>query len=337
MAPRIAVFGSGANGSCVGADLTEAGHDVWLIDQWPAHVEAMREGGLRVTTPDGEQHVAVRAFHLCDLASTTQTFDIIFIAVKAYDTRWMVELAKPLLADDGVCIGLQNAMTAETIRDVVGSSRTLGCVVELSSEIFTPGQVQRNTPRGRTWFGLGVLDPVAAGQIERVVPILGAAGRVSVSDDVLSAKWMKLVVNVMCLAPCAALGLPVSSALAEPGMRELVLKAGAEAFELGQHLGYQPAPIFGLSEDDMRNSNRVLELLLDKLVKDVGPRARDCILQDHLKQRMSEVDLINGAVVEGWRKLGRAAPANARIAEISAQIRAGSATPDPSNRARLIG
>jgi 2-dehydropantoate 2-reductase len=39
---RIAVLGAGANGASIGADLTKAGHDVVLIDQWPARVEAMR-------------------------------------------------------------------------------------------------------------------------------------------------------------------------------------------------------------------------------------------------------------------------------------------------------
>ena len=48
MQKKIAVLGTGANGSCVAADLTNAGLDVVLIDQWPAHVEAMRAHGLHV-------------------------------------------------------------------------------------------------------------------------------------------------------------------------------------------------------------------------------------------------------------------------------------------------
>jgi 2-dehydropantoate 2-reductase len=55
------------------------------------------------------------------------------------------------------------------------------------------------------------------------------------------------------------------------------------------------------------------------------------VLQDHLKGRYSEVDLINGLVVEESRKLGKSAPANAAIVEITRQIRAGSLKPDPAN------
>ena len=49
---KIAVLGTGANGASIGADLTRAGLDVTFIDQWPAHVEAMRKDGIRIEMPD---------------------------------------------------------------------------------------------------------------------------------------------------------------------------------------------------------------------------------------------------------------------------------------------
>jgi 2-dehydropantoate 2-reductase len=155
MSQKIAVFGTGANGSCIAASLIDAGRDVVLIDQWPAHVEAMRANGLTITMPETEQHVAVRAYHLCDLCTLNTTFDIVLLAMKAYDTRWSCEMIKPHLATDGMLIGMQNAMEAVTIADVVGAERTVGCVIELSSEMFTPGLVKRNTPPQKTWIGLG--------------------------------------------------------------------------------------------------------------------------------------------------------------------------------------
>src|SRR5476651_67822 len=155
MDKKIAVLGTGANGSCVAADLTNAGLDVVLIDQWPAHIEAMRANGLHVTLRQGEIHAKVRAYHLCELASMHQVFDVVFLVTKAYDTRWHAELIKPHLKPDGFLIGLQNGMTAGIIADVVGPSRTLGCVPELSSYCFVPGQIKRNTAPDRTWFALG--------------------------------------------------------------------------------------------------------------------------------------------------------------------------------------
>src|SRR5438552_7991909 len=125
---KIAVLGTGANGSCIAANLVDAGRDVALIDQWPAHVEAMRANGLRVTIRDGELpdlHVPVRAYHLCDIATFNAPFDVVLLCLKAYDTRWACELIKPYLKPDGMLIGLQNCMVAGEIADVVGVERTI--------------------------------------------------------------------------------------------------------------------------------------------------------------------------------------------------------------------
>ena len=159
MKKNIAVVGTGANGSCVAADLTVAGYDTTLIDQWPEHVETMRSNGLKISMPDEEKNVEVNANHLCDVCVINKVFDYIFVMVKAYDTKWTAQLMEPYLSENGLMVGIQNAMTAEDIEEIVGKTRTIGCVVELSSEIFTPGIVQRNTAPEKTWFGLGALNP----------------------------------------------------------------------------------------------------------------------------------------------------------------------------------
>lgn len=331
MEKKIAVLGTGANGSCAAADLTNAGYDVVLIDQWPAHVEAMRADGLRISMPDQEVHADVRAYHLCDVCTLNEKFDVVFLMTKAYDTRWPAEFIKPYLQEDGLLVGIQNAMTVQDISDIVGATRTLGCVVELSSEIFTPGLVQRNTNRDGTWFGLGVVDPATEARLPEIEALLSHVGQVSIQPNIMSAKWMKLVVNTMCLGPYAAMGLKLSETRELPGMRELALQAGAEALELGQRLGYSIEPIFGLTPEDIKGSNQLLETLLDKLDRDVGPRARDCALQDHLKGRYSEVDIISGLVVEESEKLGKAAPANAAVVEITRRIHSGELKPERTN------
>jgi 2-dehydropantoate 2-reductase len=336
MSKKIAVLGTGANGSCVSADLIDAGHDVTMIDQWAEHVETMRAKGLTIRMPERELHVEVDAHHLSDLASLNQQFDVVFLMMKAYDTRWACELIKPYLKEDGLLIGIQNAMMLDDIVDIVGPSRTLGCVVELSSEIFTPGEVQRNAPPEHTWFGLGSIHESTEGREAEIAEILQAAGTVEISPEIIAAKWMKLVVNTMCLGPFAMLGLTLYEAVKLPGMKDFALQAGTEALAVGQSIGHEIQPIFGLTEEDVKDTNRLLEKLLDKLAADIGPAARDCVLQDHLKGRYSEVDLINGLVVDESKKLGRQAPVNAAITEITRQIQAGELQPDPSNLERAM-
>lgn len=331
MDKKIAVLGTGANGSSTAADLERTGHDVAMIDQWPAHIEAVRANGLRIRMPDEEVHVRPRAWHLTDVCTLHETWDIVLLMAKAYDTRWMAEFIRPHLAEDGLLIGIQNAMTADDIADIVGYERTLGCVVELSSEIFEPGIVQRNTPPEKTWFGIGHLSEATHGREEEVAALLRNVGKVSISDDILSSKWMKLVVNTMCLGPLAMLGLTLYEGVKLPGMREFLMQTGTEALTLGQQRGHTVQPIFGLGPDEVKDTNRLLEKMFDKLAKDIGPAARDCVLQDHLKGRHSEVGLINGLVVEESEARGMAAPYNKVVADITQRIEAGELAPDPSN------
>jgi 2-dehydropantoate 2-reductase len=329
---KIAVLGTGANGSCIAANLVDAGLDVILIDQWPEHVETMRANGVKITMPDGELHVPIRAYHLCDVCTLQETFDVVLLVMKAYDTRWACELIKPHLTADGMLIGMQNSMTATTIRDVVGPERTIGCVIELSSEMFTPGQVKRNTPPSRTWIGLGSLDPVTEPRLVEMQALLGPVGCVEIKPDILAAKWSKLIVNAMCLGPFAMVGLTLADAVKLPGMRELIIDIGEETARAGNDLGYPLEPILGLTQADLAATNRPIEKMFDTLASHIGPgRGRNTVLQDLLKGRASEVSMINGLVVEESERRGYAAPANACIVEITRQIEAGTLKPTPAN------
>mgnify|MGYP003969973019 CR=1 FL=1 len=327
----IIFIGTGANGSSIASDIIDAGYKIKCYDQWPDNVEVIKRDGFTIHTPDGVQNTEVEALHLCQLAESITKFDIVLMALKSYDTNWVCEMIKPYLAEDGVLVGIQNGMTAETIASYVGIERTLGCVVELSSEMIEPGIVQRNTSKKKTWFGLGTLDDINNQHYEDVKNLLNCAGKVSVCKDILSAKWMKLLVNTMSLGPFALLGLPVQEGLNTPGMRDLVLAIGDETMSLGHRLGYNIEPIMGLSEDMMTESNRLPEILLDTLVEHIGPSARDCILQDMLKGRRTEIDMINGLVVEELYKFERVAPYNAAVMEVGNMIVSGQLSPKPEN------
>ena len=331
MTKNIAVLGTGANGSCIAADLTKAGHDVALIDQWPAHVEAMKADGLRIQMENEEVHVPVRAYHLTDVCTLADKFDIVLLTMKAYDATWASHFIEPYLADDGLLVGIQNAMMAEEIASIVGPSRTLGCVVELASQIEVPGIVERNTLRDKSWFGLGSLDPSTAGREEEVAELLRHVARVDVVDDILSAKWMKLTVNAMMLAPMAMLGLPGSEAMHVPGMRALMIRAGAEALVVGEALGYQAVPIMGLGVEDVLDRDTIPEVLLDELSSLVRPGGHNTILMDHHKGRRTEASLINGLVAGELERLGRDNSVNAAIAEVSARVTRGEIEPAITN------
>lgn len=335
MRKRIAVLGTGANGAAIGADLTRAGLDVTFIEQWPEHVEAMRQRGVEVRTPTGSVTTRVSVLHLCEVATIRDPFDIVFIVTKAYDTRWACELIKPVLTPDGLAVGLQNGMTLDDMADVLGADRTLGAVIEVAANMFEPGIVDQQAP---AWFSIGSVDPSTAGREAEVAEVLRHAGEVEISDDIRSSKWMKLVVNAAELVPSAILDLPLAEAERVAGMREFMVETGKEAVRVAVASGSSTIPIFGMEATDDLDpddfAEHLLEIVLDRYTLS---DTLTTVLQDWRKGRRSEVDELNGLVAATAERLGMAAPNNALVASIARRIESGDLVGTASNITLLLG
>ena len=331
MSRKIAVLGAGAIGSSVGADLAHAGLDVTLIDQWPAQVEAMKVAGLHIQMTDGDLRIPVRALHLCELASARLAFDIVFLAVKSNDHRWMTEFIKPYLRHDGVLVPAQNGMNDDSIASIIGRARTVGCVVELSAEIFTPGLVKRNTTHKTTWFAVGELDGLSTPRVREIEAILGNVGRVEATGNIYGAKWTKLIANTMTMGPFGLLGLGNSEAANLPGMFDISVKLGQESLAVGAALGYRMEPLFGLRADEFAGSSDENLVTAMKTLLGHVSHGRTAPIHDHIKGRTSEMEFIPGAVSRKGRELGIPTPCNDAVVEIDRQINQGEIKMDRSN------
>lgn len=329
---RIAILGAGANGAAFGANMINAGLDVIFIDPWAAHVEAMRTNGLRVDMPEETVITRVPAFHVSDVARFHQFFDVVFLGVKAYDTRWACELIRPRVAEDGLVVGLQNGMTMDDVASVMGPERTIGAVIEVAAGLYEPGVVTRQTGPAGTWFGVGAFDESTVGREHEVTDILKHAGAVEIRDDIRSAKWMKLVVNASEFLPSSILNLPLADAVAIPGIREVMMASGREAVRTGLAMGHDLVPIFGSTRIEENDPDHYATVLLDAVLTHwTLPDTKVTTLQDWTKGRRAEVDDINGVVVRVQAGLGGAAPVNERLVEIAHRIERGELVADPGN------
>jgi 2-dehydropantoate 2-reductase len=331
---RIAVVGTGANGAAIAADMTNAGFDVTCIEQWPAHVEAIRRSGVTVRSPQGDEVVTrLNIHHLCEVAEIKQPFDLVYVVTKAYDARWHCELIKPLLAPDGLAVGLQNGMTLDDMADVLGAERTFASAIEIAGNCFEPGVVERQTPPEGCWFSLGPYDErTPFDRVEELAVPLRSAGAVEVTDDPRSSKWMKLVANAAEMLPSAILGVPLVAALHVDGMRAVMDAAGTEALEAAIGTGSKIVPMFGQEGIDDLPPERYSAALLDAVL--AGWSLEDtkvAILQDWIKGRKGEGEEMSGLVVSEMAKLGAEAPVNQRLVEISRRIESGELRPGLEN------
>jgi 2-dehydropantoate 2-reductase len=335
--PRIAFLGTGAQGASIAADFAMAGLDVTFIDQWPDHIEAIRKNGITVNLPKRQINVKVPALHLCQIAEVKGHFDVVFLVVKAYDTKWACELIKPVLAPDGLIIGLQNGMTHEDIAAIVGRKRTIGAVIEIASNMWVPGVTNRQNDVDESWFALGALDPDTQTRVESIAELLRNSGRVEVMEDIRSAKWMKLVVNAAELIPSAILDLPLNDAARYPGMLEVMRQAGYEAMQAALADGAQIIPIIGLPPVTTNNPERYVDKIFDEVLKTFSkPDTLVTSLQDWRKGRRAEVQEVNGWVVDVLRHHGKASPMNELVVKLGFEIESGKRQPHVENSGEMI-
>jgi 2-dehydropantoate 2-reductase len=333
---KIALVGAGAIGASVAADLIRDGCDVTLVDQWPDHVDMINKCGLKVSV-DGETFtVKVTALHPCELTGATRQFDIAIIAVKAYDTRWTTELISPHLTLGGYVVGMQNALCDEDIARSISPSRIVSNVIELSAEVFSPGEVVRNTSHAKTWFGVGIdrsaVDAHSHQRVEEVASLLKSVGRVEILDDVTATKWTKLISNSMMLGPLGITGMRLGEALGINGLHEFLVEVGTEAIAVASARGFSVQPVFGLSRYELEGSPaKISRTLVDTLVKHIGPNAMVAPAQDYQKGRQTEVESINGLIVRSGAHAGIPTPANQAIVDLDRRIRGGDLSPSATN------
>ncbi|WP_165943478.1 ketopantoate reductase family protein [Roseicella aquatilis] len=345
MGKRIAIIGAGAVGGYAGAHLVRAGEDVTFVDMWPEHVEAMRRDGLRIThlRDVPEFSVPVRALHITDLQGVAKErpFDIAFLCVKAYDTAWASTMVRQYLAPGGYCVSLQNCMNEETIASVVGWGRTLGAIASsITVELMTPGHVHRNSGKGgaaHTVFRVGEVHGRITDRAREVTALLAQADSALTTTNLWGERWSKLVVNAMSNGISASTGLISREVLLDDGLRQFTARLGAEAIRTGQALGYALEEVFHMDpeliaragEGDPAARRAYDEQRIAEAGKPGGGAHRPSMGQDMVKGRRTEIEFLNGFIVERAKAVGIATPANAALTGIVKRVERGELQPDP--------
>lgn len=333
-------MGAGAIGSVVGGLLTEAGHDVKLIDQWPAHVEAMQTRGLHLGGTCGDRLVRVKAIHLHEAQAIQAPFEAVFLSVKGYDTEWATLFARRFLAEpDGFVVVFQNGLNDERVARLIGRERTLGSVITIRAGLYEPGQAER-TDTAPIGFTVGELIGPPTERVHRLVAVLNTVIPSRPTGNLAGERWSKLAVN--CLAnPLAGLsGYSTADVLIEPVPRSIAIQVAAEVIRVARAVGHEVEPIFGITPQRYVDAadGQGLDLLEEDLVSHghSRPGGRPSLLQDVLKGRRTEIDYLNGVVVAEGLRLGVATPVNAAVVREFERHGAGRLTPDPRNLRPLL-
>jgi 2-dehydropantoate 2-reductase len=290
---KIVVVGAGAMGSVYAALLGSAGHEVWAVDRWREHVDAIRERGLRVEGASGDRTVPIRA--TTDPTEPGEA-ELVILATKAMDAEAAAEAARPLVGPDTLVLSIQNGLGGpEIAARVLGDDRVaVGVAGGFGASVVAPGHVYHH---GFELIRLGERHGPSTPRIEAAAEVWRGAGfNVRTFDDVQRLVWEKLVFNVAFSATCTILGRTLGEVIDDPDAWSVAAGCAGEAFAAGRASGVE------FDFDDPV-----------AYVRDFGlkiPGARPSMLLDLEAGRPLEIDFINGSISRVGREVGVATPVN---------------------------
>jgi 2-dehydropantoate 2-reductase len=296
---KIAVVGAGAMGSIYAGLLADAGNEVWVVDKWREHVDAIRTNGLRVAGASGDRVVKVQA---TSEAQEVGEVDLLIIATKAMHAEAAAVSARPLLTPASTVLTIQNGLgSVERVAKALELDSVItGVAGGFGASVVGPGHVHHNSMQ---LIRLGEANGPITPRLKQLTELWRHAGfNVKAFDNIDQLVWEKLICNCTYSGPCTVLEWTIGEIIADEAAWKVASGCAVEAFEVARALS------IALSFDDPV-----------QYVKDFGaqmPAAVPSVLLDFRAGRKSEIEVINGSIPRMAAKVDKRAPYNEAVTAI---------------------
>ena len=312
---RIVVIGAGAIGGCVAGYLKKAGQDVVLIGRQD-QVDAINQKGLNIKGVRGAETICVPA-----AVKMIEPTDLIIFAVKSQDMEDAFAVNADFL-DTGLVLTTQNGVQSDNILSShFEKDRQLSSIVMFGATYVKPGEITFNF-EGDWIIGrpFSPVDPTA----HRIAEVLGKAFKVVISTDITGMKYLKLFVNFNNCIP-ALVGKSMQETFADMDLCRLsimLLKEGVQIIqdtkiELASMPDFPKEKIFGLVGMPLEQAAGIINKTLTNLSKEP---LYGSILQSIMRGKTSEIDFINGEVVQLAKHMKFACPLNEKIVDMVHEV-----------------
>jgi len=294
---KTVIIGAGAMGSLFGGLLSLSGQEVWLVDVWKEHVNAICSKGLAIEEKGTTRTISVKA--TTDVRSIGKA-DFVLYFVKTYNTEKAVSDSLALEKEDTLFLTLQNGLgNEEMICQKIDRKKVILGITGQGATLLGPGSI-RHAGWGKTY--VGELDGKMTDRTNQIVQMFCKAGiETDASSHIHDLVWEKLFVNVGINALAAILGLKNGQLLDHPETLRLLETLVSEAVEVARKKGVR------IEANPVERVKAVIE----------ATRENRCSMgQDLDRKQRTEIDAINGAVVREADRLGIPVPYNQMITDL---------------------
>jgi 2-dehydropantoate 2-reductase len=303
----IGIAGAGSIGCFVGGMLAASGRKVALLAR-PRVIGEIEANGLRLTSFEGfDRTVAANQLMLSEDAKIFANVGVVLVTVKSADTAEIADIVARHARQDAVIISLQNGVgNTAVLRDRLPDRRVLAAMVPFNVVAPGAGRFHRATS------GDIMVERDDASTAEQL-SVQGLTMRAT--DNIAGVQWGKLLVNLNN-ALNALSGLPLTRQLAQRAWRRLMADQIAEGLAAIRAEGIKPVsptPIpSAWTPSLLRLPDAIFQALLGRTMK-IDPEARSSMQEDLQRGRRTEIDYLQGVVVEIAARHGLDVPLSRRI------------------------
>lgn len=291
---KVAVIGSGSMGSIYGGVLAENGNEVYLVDVFKEHVDAINRNGLRIVKHGSER--TIRNVRATTNSEEVGIVDLAIVFVKSTITDIAIESNRGIIGNNTTILTLQNGLgNIEKIAEFVDRSQIVGGTTTHGANLIGPGIIDHAA------IGMTTIGELNGESTERILSLgrtldLEELGPIVISDNVIGLIWDKLLVNIGLNPLTALTGLRNGYLLDYPETVLLMEQIVNEGADVAKALN------ISLNFDDPIQH-----------CKDVSEGTRENIssmLADVLNKRRTEITNMNGAISKLGKEAGVPTPVN---------------------------
>jgi len=287
---KVIILGAGAMGCLYGGAFHRAGCEVVLVDVNQGHIDAINGSGLELETRAGTEHLPIPARRPEEIAGPV---DLVVVFTKTFHTDTALAGIAAAIGPQTHLLSLQNGLgNDERLARHASPERVLVGASSLPSDLVGPGKVRSHGEGGSKLYPAFGGD---AGFAQQVADLLTAGGLpAALEPEIRVAIWSKAIFNATMNPLCALTRRTPGFLGAHAESRAMITAAVEEGVAVANasSVAVPGRPIHELTEVSMTDH----------------ANHEASMLQDVKAGRRTEVDAINGAIVEAGRKAGVAAP-----------------------------
>lgn len=323
---NVLVVGVGAIGGVCAALIAKAGYALTVVCKHTETAQKIQTQGLKISGIRGAHTVKMQAVATCAELGDNK-YDLVLLATKATDMLGVATELLPLLRSDSVVVSLQNGICEEQLAEVLGRERVVACVVGWGATMHEAGVLEM-TSEGE--FVIGNIDHQPDARLPFIQKILELVVPVSISNQIYSNLYSKLIINSCITTLGAICGLYLGEMLNQRKIRNIFLGIMREAIQVADAMNLKVEPYANkLDYYKLLASNSLWARFKQHLTVWVIGRKykllKSSSLQSLERRRPTEIDYLNGFICQKGRELGVKTPLNDWAVQTIKQIEQGQA------------